>query len=416
MKKLLVIFISIIILILGCSEDNPTNPGDIVNEKKLKVVFYNDYCQAEGWIIVYTEDGLSVIDTAKFFGNATVDLGEIAQDRITVTFITTQVYNSTKSYMIQTYYSVKKGEWKIGSQKNSVKGKIDVVTTFPNNNYDHILLSYNGSYERFGIREDTLSILHFPLLDVYSSNQNNSLSLYSSVYSINGGYGYYNWMPSASFAVNDTNKYNISLTKPLTMTQMQFNREVSWISIDAFSSSISNRIKLFENLYDQHLTSQNILIPGDIYNMSYKISVSDYFNGTAYQYEKIFNTIPGTINIPNTTVSATHNTFNNSIENITLNGSADFFTALWFSYQNNINYYWFAYTPGNYQSIVQVEIPASIISQITNLNPAQMDFYELLIEDNDKFTSLDDLINYYYKSAIPVTNNFNEQFRFALLF
>lgn len=416
MKKLLVIFISIIILILGCSEDNPTNPGDIVNEKKLKVVFYNDYCQAEGWVIVYTEDGISVIDTAKFFGNATVDFGEIAQDRITLTFITTQVSNTNKSYMIQTYYSVKKGEWKIGSQKNSVIGKIDVTTTFPNNNYDHILLSYNGSYERFGIREDTLSILHFPLLDVYSSNQNNSLSLYSSVYSINGGYGYYNWMPSASFAVNDTNKYNISLTKPLTKTQMQFNKEVSWISIDAFSSSISNRIKLFENLYDQHLTSQNILIPGDIYNMSYKISVSDYFNGTAYQYEKIFNTIPASINIPNTTVSATHNTSNNNLENITVNGSADFFTAFWFSSQNNIIYYWYVYTPYNYQSITRVEIPASITSQLSNLNPTQMDLYQLMILDNDKFTSLDDLINYYYKSTIPVTNNFNEQFKYALLF
>jgi hypothetical protein len=418
MKKVSTVFIGIIILLIGCSDDNPTNPGANVNEKALKITFSNNYCEAEGWVIVYTEDGLTVIDTAKFLGNATVDFGELAQDRITLTFITTTLSSSNKSYMIQTYHSVKKGEWKIkGYSESAAKGKIDVRYSFPLNNYNLFLMSYGGTYNDAGLNNDTLSSLHFPTFDVYNINSDNSLSLYSSIYNMNDGIGFYNWSPKLSFTLNDTNTYNIAVNKPLTLSQIQFNKEVENLIISANTTASSDRVTLFHNYDSQPLTTQKIFLPDDINATSYNIYASNYYNSKLYTYEKSVNSLPNNLVIPNTVVSATHNNSNNSIENISVNGTIDFIMAIWSLFNsNNRDFIWISYTPNDYTSIVRPQLPTSIVSQIGNFNPDLMNLYYLMIEENDKFTSFDDLINYYYKSTVPLSNTFNEHYSYAIVF
>ena len=286
MKKLSAVFALIVILITGCDKENPTNPSVTLNEKALKIIFSNNYCEAEGWVIVYTEDGLTVLDTVKFFGNAIVDFGEIAQERITLSLVTTQISNQFKSYLIQTYYSVKKGEWKISDRVASVEGKLDINMSFPINSYDNVLLSYGGGYESFMLSADTASSFHFPLLNVYNTNSDNSLSLYSTIYNLSEGIGFYNWSPKLNFTLNDTNAYNIELTNPLTLSQIQFNKEVSGINIKAFSASFSEGVTLFHNYNSQPLTAQKILLPDDINASSYKINVSNHSGNRSYSYEK----------------------------------------------------------------------------------------------------------------------------------
>jgi len=416
MKKLSAVFALIVILITGCDKENPTNPSVTLNEKALKIIFSNNYCEAEGWAIVYTEDGLTVLDTAKFFGNTIVDFGEIAQERITLTIVTTQISNQFKSYLIQTYYSVKKGEWKISDRVASVEGKLDINMSFPIHSYDNVLLSYGGGYESFTLNADTASSFHFPLLNVYNTNSVNSLSLYSTIYNLSEGIGFYNWSPKLNFTLNDTNAYNIELTNPLTLSQIQFNKEVSGINIKAFLDSFSEGVTLFHNYNPQPLTAQKVFLPDDINASSYMINVSNHSGNRSYSYEKLMNSIPGNLTIPNTIVSATHNSSNNSIENITVNGNIDYFTAVWFDSNINNNFYWIAYAPNNYTSVVRPELPPSIASQLSNFNPAQMDIYDLIIEDNNKFSSFDDLINYYYKSTVPIPDNFTERYTYGIIF
>lgn len=117
-------------------------------------------------------------------------------------------------------------------------------------------MSYGGTYNDAGLNNDTLSSLHFPTFDVYNINSDNSLSLYSSIYNMNDGIGFYNWSPKLSFTLNDTNTYNIAVNKPLTLSQIQFNKEVENLIISANTTASSDRVTLFHNYDSQPLTTQ----------------------------------------------------------------------------------------------------------------------------------------------------------------
>jgi len=412
MKQFLATPIFLISLIIGCSDDTTVSP--VVDDTFLKLTFSEGYCDAEGWVILYTEDGQTALQTIKFNGNAVVDLGELEESQVTLTIITTVFNNGNKFYRINTYYSVKKGSWLFEGYTPVNKGMATVRMNFPLGFYDELLLSTTGFtvFDHRGFSTNT----YLTSGTVSKLNKNQTISLFGSVCNFNTNKGYYSLSTEKPFDLGDYNNYTLDLSKPLTLTYVNSNRPFNYISIFAASTEPQIGYLLFNHSYSSSALQQKVFLPDSFPAFKYGTAIQNYENDNSYHYFKISNKPVNNITIPESYLTASYNDVQIQYENITLTGKADYLSGEWFFITNDYKttVTWIVYTANSVTVIKRPTLPTEVLSQLTDFNVNELWAMSVKLFDQDNISSLNGYIEYSYRNAESNIKSSNEEYSYIL--
>ncbi len=400
-------FVCIIIIIIGCSkDDSPTSP----NTTSFKLNFVNGYNSGQGWVILHSSDGTTSTTTKQFFGNATVDFGEITEERVTFTFIFTREYSSWKDYLITSYILAPTGEWTFDGRDFGDKGSIEVNMTFPNGEYDQCFLGTSDVSSRRSLSSATSSYsFNFP---VFNLNFNNTINLYGSVYNYDNDIGYCGWKLDEQFNIGGNNQHDLNLTTTLSPTNLTSNKLIDYVSVYALIGNNLDRLRLFYEIFSNKVSTAEIFFP-ETFPANKFITYCGYADGQiSYSYRKIDTKLTENISIPSGIISASFNANTNSYENISYSGNVDEISAGWsyFDFNNEQYFSWIVYASKNETKLQRPILPNDVVSQISNFNIANMERLGIGITDFNTSTSMDDIIKMIYKSGENFYNTHTEYY------
>ncbi len=411
MKNLVLLSFFAIIFLTACG-DETTNP--ISEDKSLKLRFTDDYSTEQGWAILYSEDGNTVIKTVSFTGDSEVDFGDIEAERVTLTIVHTSLSGPRKAYYIDTYVSVTKGLWSFKGAGSSNIGSVVVNYNFPYNQYDHRIIGvetggygYSGDFEGSQFQSSEIQVKRLI--------EPGKISLYSTVYNLESGFGYYIWNPNLTFTNGILNQYSFNLVKPLTQYNLQINKPINYLSVGGSISNEEQNVWLFFNRANTGTVSNKILLPDSLAMLNYKSSFSFLSNDVSYGYYKISNNRPDIITLPDIYIDANYNEANNSFENITITGTADFIKCSWTNSNTTSDSVtiWNINTSKNVTSVKRIELPSEVSSQIPNYDVNTLTANGITVVDYNTTTSFDDFVNVFLKNNEGKTNLYSDYYYYS---
>lgn len=409
-KTSAIIFLLLLQFLIGCSEDN--NPVDTVGTV-FKLIFSNGYNSGQGYVILYSEDGNTAVDTRSFFGNSTIDFGELTEERVNFTIICLRSYNDDNYYYITSYYSAPKGEWTFDGRNTSHKGGINLDIYFPYGEYDQCFIGTSDISTRRGLYSATDNY-QYNTDYIYYLTSDNTFNLYSSVYNYDNGVGFCDWQLDLPFSIGTTNNFTMNLSQPLNASTFTANKEFDYISIYGLLGDKLDRLRLFYDYTDFGFQT-TLFLPNNFPAQKYRTFVSYLKDNIQYDYAIISNSPVTSVDFPSDNINSHYDENTFTFSNISITGSADEILAEWYfrDIETGNYYYWDVLAPVDFSTIKRPSLPSSVFPAIGNLNIYNLENDGISIIDYDVTSNMDEIITMFHKSDIIPENYYSSFYRYT---
>jgi hypothetical protein len=419
----LLLMATIVLIVSSCKKDT-----DNSSTNHFSVSFQDGYSYDYGWVVLHNLEGTEVVDYKKIEGDGIADFGEIDGGKVTVTTIRVDTFSYGKGddrrcNYIASDYSSPCGNWvfKGGNYSDGPLGSADITMTYPASNYNeyHWATSDNWNYWD-EVPYDQIHVQD----NVYRLDNGDKYSVYGAVVQDNGGYC--NWLLDQSFQLNQTNYYNLELTKALDKVNFNSSKPLDYFYIYGYwNQRISNLNLYFKNYFEIALygeTNHNAYFPENMPFSNLRFSGYYYDEHSGYYCSKIFNAplgLPEIIEIPDKAITAIYNEGSDEITNIQIDGTVDQLFGHWYyndySETTYIYFGWYVYANWDRPSIVRPVLPQEIIDDIgygANMMEASM----IGLADYNSTSSQSDIVKRFFINDIPVAQRYDEGFRYYYYF
>ncbi len=114
-------------------------------------------------------------------------------------------------------------------------------------------------------------------------------------------------------------------------------------------------------------------------------------------------------------IDANYNEANNSFENITITGTADFIKCSWTNSNTTSDSVtiWNINTSKNVTSVKRIELPSEVSSQIPNYDVNTLTANGITVVDYNTTTSFDDFVNVFLKNNEGKTNLYSDYYYYS---
>jgi hypothetical protein len=415
----LLLMATIVLFFSSCKKDK-----DNSGTNHFSVSFQDGYSYDYAWVVLHNLEGTEVVDYKKFEGDGIADFGEINGGKVTVTTVRIDTFSSGNGYdrryiYIASDYDCPCGNWvfKGGDYSDGPLGSADITMTYPASNYNEYHWATTDSWDY----SDEVPYDQIQVQDnVYRLDNGDKYSVYGAVVQDNGGYC--NWLLDQSFQLNQTNYYNLELTKALDKVNFVSSKPLDYFYIDGcWNQRISHLDMFCKNYWDTAPygeTNHNAYLPSSI-PFSDLIFSGYYYDGYfGYSYTKFFNApigLPDIMELPDKTITATYIESSDEITNIQIDGTVDQLFGHWYynDYSDTTYIYfdWYVYANWDRQFIKRPVFPQEIIDDIgygVNMMKANM----IGLTDYNSTSSQSDIIKRFFINDIPAYQRYDERFSY----
>ncbi|MDP3684626.1 MAG: hypothetical protein Q8S01_11920, partial [Ignavibacteria bacterium] len=149
----------------------------------------------------------------------------------------------------------------------------------------------------------------------------------------------------------------------------------------------------------------------------YYVSFSNSDSIGSYYYYVLNPNIPASVSIPTSTITGNYNSSLNKYENISTIGTVDQIGAYWqyTSSDNKLGINWLVYKTGTAKEIIRPTLPQEILTQIPELNLSLLQPSSLGLYDYDTASSMEEIINMFFKTASPYYSKYNSYYSYTRL-
>ncbi|NOX88304.1 MAG: hypothetical protein GXO77_04700 [Calditrichaeota bacterium] len=411
MKTLYFLMLAILIFLFNrCSEDGPTSPA----ETEFKLNFINGYNAQQGWVILYSSDGKKVKKIKQFTGDAIVNFGKVEKSKGNFTIIFNRIIRgSLKFNYITSYISVPFGEWTFEGNDYGLKGKMSVDINYPVGEYDQCYLGTSDYYDSDALY-DSSSSHSFSARDVYVLNPNQTMSLYSLIFSLARDTAYCGWLLNQPYDLGKENHYIIDASIPLPPLTITSDKQFDYILIQAFlDDNLKKRIRLFSDYFSEESPNQiKTFVANSFPAKKFLIHTEYNTDNYRYEYDKIANQVPNTINVPNSTIRADYNDILKQFTNISITGSADEIKAYWVYFTGSSFFIWRIYAPHTLQTLTRPTLPTEVTSKLQHFDGNAFGSPDISLIDFDTAENIEDVIQMINLSNKSYYQNHNERFEY----
>lgn len=424
LSGILAVTIALLLAAPSCKKDDDNNG----TSKHFSMSFQDGYLDDYGWVVLHNPDGTEVIDYKKIEGDGTADFGEINGGIISTTIIRVDTINYGNGYTgtyiyLYSYFASPCGNWKFkgGSYSDDPLGTADITMTYPEDNYNEYFLNTTSTgHNSEQVPPGGLNQQY----NVYYLDEGNKYSLYGAVMQGNGGWC--NWLLNQNFQLYQTNYYSFELNKTLSQVNVTTSKPLDYFYLNGFYNDRNSDLRLYRKSYynttSGEETNHTVYVPENMPVSHLLFNGSYSGDNTSYNYRKFFDMqqgLPGNIEIPHQTISATYNESTDEIYNIQVNGTADQVSGNWGFWDNSgsnaFSISWYVYANWDYPSLQRPVLPQEIRDEIGE-EIYLLECYRIVLNDFNTTSNLADIVNYFFINEVPTSQRYDESFSYYYYF